>query len=187
MVPIAVDDPSDRTVQQISEEAIRYHLLMPRDELMWSEYRAYIEGAVEWLPALGAVAMDDKRCHRSSVVAGGDRITLAQAVGIIDREPPLERDVVRERQSVEQRYSGLAFDPLGNCKARLRFWLKRGCRDAHRSERTHEHDFVGREEAYRFGSVRHHGLNLLDRELDQQRVVLDLWTVSGPGRCHHLR
>ena len=147
---------------------------MPCDELMWSEYRAHIEGAVEWLPARGKVAMDDERCHRGSVVAGGDRIALAQAVGIIDRESPLERNVVRERQSVEQRYSGLAFDPLGDRKVRLRFWLKRGWRDAHRGERTHEHDFVGREEAYRLGSVGQHGLNLLDRELDQQRMILNL-------------
>ncbi|WP_231994199.1 hypothetical protein [Propionibacterium freudenreichii] len=44
------------------------------------------------------------------MVASRDGVVLTDLIGVIDREPTLERVVVGERQPVEQRDPRLAFD-----------------------------------------------------------------------------
>lgn len=108
------------------------------------------------------------------MVASRDGVVLTDLIRVIDREPALERVVVGERQPVEQRDPRLAFDSVAASKLGLSNWLKSPWRNAHRGEGADEHDVISREEPNGRSSVSQHGLDLLDREFSQERVILDL-------------
>src|SRR5699024_3994070 len=108
-----------------------------------------------------------------SVVASRDGVVLTKPISVIDREPAMERVVVGERQPVEQRDPRLAFDSVAASKVGLSNWLKSPWCNAHRGEWADEHDVMRREKPNCRRSVRKHGLDMMNREFRQERVVHD--------------
>lgn len=171
---LSFDDSFDRAVQQIGEQPIREDLLVSCHELVGSHDGPDIQWPVKRFAVSREVTVDDQGGHRGAVVARGQRVVLAEPVGVVDYQPAGEGIVAGKRQPVQKGDPGQTVGALSRWQADLadRF-CGRWC-DAHGSERVDEHDFVGGQQPDRRGPVGQQRVNLLDRQLREQGVVADL-------------
>ena len=60
LVPLALHNPSDRTMKDVGEQTIRDYLLVPRHELMGLQDRAHVERTIKRGTAISEVAVNDE-------------------------------------------------------------------------------------------------------------------------------